>query len=64
MVLYKGEILADGSTRDVLTNDTILHKASLILSPLTTIARKIHEKLSAFPNTILTLNDLNKEFAP
>lgn len=61
LVLYQGDLMADGPTHEVLTNDIILQKAALVISPITSIARQIHANYPTFSDQLLTLKDLEKE---
>ena len=55
IVLSHGQILADGSPRQILSNPEILRRACLLPPQLTQLAHQLADHISAFPKDILTL---------
>lgn len=59
LVMSCGQILADGPTRDVLTDQDTLKKAFIKAPQVTRIAQQLHERFG-FPKDILTLPEFQK----
>lgn len=55
IVLSHGQILADGSPRQILNTPEILHRARLLPPQLTQLAHQLADQIRTFPKDILTL---------
>ena len=55
IILSHGQILADGSPRQILNTPEILRRARLLPPQLTQLAHRLAEQYSTFPKDILTL---------
>lgn len=56
VVISKGRVIRDGSTRDVLTNEAALREAFLRPPQITRVALRLHERCG-FPAGILTVDE-------
>jgi energy-coupling factor transport system ATP-binding protein len=55
IILSQGQILADGSPRQILSNPEILKRARLLPPQLTQLAHRLADQIGTFPTDILTL---------
>lgn len=55
IVLSQGQLLADGSTGDILSNPAILERARLLPPQLTQFAHRLAEHIPQFPTHLATL---------
>ncbi|MHA1595969.1 MAG: energy-coupling factor ABC transporter ATP-binding protein [Candidatus Baldrarchaeia archaeon] len=58
VLMARGRIIADGVPEDVLTNDEILRRASLIPPQATKIAWEVSRELEDFPRKIIRVKEL------
>lgn len=62
IVMTRGKIVADGSTRQILTNEALLHEAYLTLPQITRIAQRLDPRYG-FPRDVLTLQEFRTALA-
>ncbi|MFX0169804.1 MAG: energy-coupling factor ABC transporter ATP-binding protein [Candidatus Hodarchaeota archaeon] len=60
IILSQGQILADGSPRQILSNPAILERARLLPPQLTQFAHRLAKEVNTFPTDILTLPEAVK----
>jgi energy-coupling factor transport system ATP-binding protein len=57
VAMARGNIIADGPSKKVLTTPKILEECALLAPQVTELARKISQNVKGFPTEIVTLND-------
>jgi energy-coupling factor transport system ATP-binding protein len=57
IAMAKGEIIADGSSKRVLTNHRVLNECALLAPQMTQLAGKISERVNGFPTDIITVEE-------
>ena len=60
VVLSQGELIADGTPRQILNNLAILERARLLPPQLTQFAHRLADQVPQFPTDILTLPEAVK----